>query len=263
MHHAGRCGDLLPGQRRAGHGSEGPTLFAGLRLEPFFIDLPGVKATEKLRRLAFKAKGQQCHSRVTKCPDHRGRSRGHHGVWRRERAALRRRRRNVTAGQVPIRLERIGRPEIKNASCRKGVRPGEPRPRDSGFVQPGRPVRLARPTLGAYRARLNANLAFFDGLDDKTDWPLDEQGDHPLTELLFADFQVMDVPRPYAEDGYASRSSGLCSKGRPHATCGGRSLNDDVQDTLATLLRRVATARDPRWRRPGDRARLPELPLPG
>ena len=30
---------------------------------------------------------------------------------------------------------------------------------------------LAEGYLGAYRARLNANLAFWDGLDGKTDWP--------------------------------------------------------------------------------------------
>ena len=30
---------------------------------------------------------------------------------------------------------------------------------------------LARGLPGAYRARLNANLAFWDGLDGKTDWP--------------------------------------------------------------------------------------------
>ena len=35
--------------------------------------------------------------------------------------------------------------------------------------------------LGAYRARLNANLAFWDGLDGKVDWPTDGNGGHPLT----------------------------------------------------------------------------------
>ena len=47
--------------------------------------------------------------------------------------------------------------------------------------------------VGAYRARLNANLAFFDRLDDSIDWPPDEQGNHPLTELLMADFLVVDT----------------------------------------------------------------------
>ena len=55
--------------------------------------------------------------------------------------------------------------------------------------------------LGAYRARLNANLAFWDGLDSTTDWPLDENGNHPLTDLILADFLVVDVTQPYAEHG--------------------------------------------------------------
>ena len=55
--------------------------------------------------------------------------------------------------------------------------------------------------LGAYRARLNANLAFWDGLDGKVDWPLDENGNHPLTDLVLADFLVVDVTKPYVEHG--------------------------------------------------------------
>ena len=54
---------------------------------------------------------------------------------------------------------------------------------------------------GAYRARLNANLAFWDGLDGKEDWPTDEDGNHPLTDLVLADFLVVDVTKPYVEQG--------------------------------------------------------------
>ena len=54
---------------------------------------------------------------------------------------------------------------------------------------------------GAYRARLNANLAFWDGLDGKVDWPTDEDGSHPLTDLVLADFLVVDVTKPYIEQG--------------------------------------------------------------
>ncbi|WP_406309016.1 hypothetical protein [Streptomyces sp. NBC_00623] len=88
---------------------------------------------------------------------------------------------------------------------------------------------------GAYRARLNANLAFYDGLDGKTAWPLDELGAHPLTELLLADFLVVDLSKPFSEDGCFEIETALLA-GRPHTTCGGRSLNDDIVDTLFTLL---------------------------
>jgi hypothetical protein len=62
--------------------------------------------------------------------------------------------------------------------------------------------RLGPYYLEAYRSRLNANLAFYDGLDGKTDWPLNDQGDHPLTEFLLADFLVVDISKPFAEDSY-------------------------------------------------------------
>ena len=55
--------------------------------------------------------------------------------------------------------------------------------------------------VAAYRARLNANLAFFDRLDGSIDWPPDEQGDHPLTDLLLADFLVVDTSKPLTARG--------------------------------------------------------------
>src|SRR5262249_35894043 len=46
---------------------------------------------------------------------------------------------------------------------------------------------------------------------------------------------VVDVSKPYADDSFFEIERALLA-GRPHATCGGRSLNDDVMDTLYTLL---------------------------
>src|SRR5205085_5423158 len=86
-----------------------------------------------------------------------------------------------------------------------------------------------------YRARMNANLPFWDSLDQKADWPLDADGAHPLTELLLADFMVVDVSKPYAEDSYFEIERALL-KGTSHETCGGRSPNDDITDTLMTML---------------------------
>ena len=89
---------------------------------------------------------------------------------------------------------------------------------------------------GAYRARLNANLAFWDGLDGKVDWPLDANGAHPLTELVLADYLVVDVTKPYAEQGSFLEIELAARDGRAHETCGGRPLNEDVMDKLFTLL---------------------------
>jgi hypothetical protein len=89
--------------------------------------------------------------------------------------------------------------------------------------------------VGAYRARLNANLPFFDRLDGSTDWPPDDQGAHPLTELLLADFLVIDVSKPFSDDGFLEIERAVLA-GRPHTTCGGRSPDDDIVDLLYTLL---------------------------
>lgn len=94
---------------------------------------------------------------------------------------------------------------------------------------------LAETYLGAYRARLNANLRFWDSLDGKVDWPDRGNGAHPLTELLLADFLAVDLSRPYVEHGSFFEIELVGREGRSHQTCGGRSLNDDVMDTLFTL----------------------------
>ena len=78
-------------------------------------------------------------------------------------------------------------------------------------------------------------MAFWDSLDGKVDWPADENGAHPLTELVLADFLTVDPSRPYAEQGSFLEIEMASRAGRPYQTCGGRSLNDDVMDTLFTL----------------------------
>ena len=95
---------------------------------------------------------------------------------------------------------------------------------------------LADGYLGAYRARLNANLAFWDGLDGKADWTSREDGSHPLTELVLADYLVVDVTKPYAEQGSYLEIELAALRGEEHRTCGGRTLNDDVMDIIFTQL---------------------------
>ena len=58
----------------------------------------------------------------------------------------------------------------------------------------------------------------------------------PLTELVLADYLVVDVTKPYAAHGSYLEIEQAVIDGRPHSTCGGRALNDDVMDTIFTLL---------------------------
>src|SRR5205085_11753769 len=108
----------------------------------------------------------------------------------------------LTRGSLNVRLERAGRPEVPNLMLA---------PRQFDQVNRDLEIRdiynmedafhLSDVYQNAYRSRLNANLAFWDGLDGKIDWPVGEDGVHPLTELMLADYVVVDVSKPSAEQG--------------------------------------------------------------
>ena len=141
----------------------------------------------------------------------------------------------LTSGKRPIRLERVGRPEIKNITL--GAKIFDTVNRDleiRDLYNNEDAFNLSEHYVGAYRARLNANLAFYDGLDGKTDWPLDEHGNHPLTELLLADYLVVDASEAFCETSYFEIEQAML-KERAHGTCGGRWLNEDVVDSILTL----------------------------
>ena len=162
----------------------------------------------------------------------------------------------VTRGKFDVRLERVGRPEVKNIML--APKQFDPVNRDleirdlynmdDGFD-------LGPAYQGAYRARLNANLAFWDGLDGKTDWVTDQSGNHPLTNLLLADFLAVDLTKPYIEHGSFLEIELAALRGEAHKTCGGRALNDDVIDTIFTQL--VNAGNGPVIRDGVDRASRP------
>jgi hypothetical protein len=224
-----RVGDELAAE------ANGLRVYAGLRLDPFFIDLQGVKATEQLGRLAFKPQaanvlaGQNVLSIVVELD-----VAAHLGTGSQSLFAVV--GETITLGRHPIRLERMGRPELKNVvlSAKTFDTVNHDLEIRDLFNQED-PFRLGKDYVGAYRARLNANLAFFDRLDGTIDWPLDAAGTHPLTELLLNDYLVVDVSQPFAEDSCFEIELALLA-GRPHASCGGRSLNDDIVDSLYTWL---------------------------
>jgi len=143
----------------------------------------------------------------------------------------------LTRGKHNVRIERVGRPEVKNMMLA---------PREFDTVNRSLEIRdlynmddafhLGDAYAEAYRARLNANLAFWDGLDGTVNWPADEDGNHPLTDLVLADYLVVDVTMPYVEQGSFLEIELAARRGRPHQTCGGRTLNDDVMDLIFTQL---------------------------
>ena len=143
----------------------------------------------------------------------------------------------LTRGRFTVRIERVGRPEVKNMLL--APKQFDPVNRDleiRDLYNLEDAFHLGPSYQGAYRARLNANLAFWDGLDGRTDWPADGNGDHPLTDLVLADHLVVDVTKPYAERGSFLEIELAALAGKPHETCGGRAPNDDVIDRLFTTL---------------------------
>ena len=218
-----------------GTGAPGARVFAGLRMDPLFIDSTGYVETLATQRLAFQpngtnaADGWDILSIVVELDVTQmlGRAPGTLFAVAAE---------TVTAGRFPTRLERFGRVFVKNQLL--GQYGADTVNRDLDLRElynQEDPFQLAADYAGAYRARLNANLAFLDGIDGKTDWPLQPDGTHPLTELYLGDYQVVDVAKPYTEDSYLEIEQALL-QGRPHATCGGRSLNDDAVDTNLTFV---------------------------
>ncbi|MGW4518990.1 DUF4331 family protein [Streptomyces sp. NPDC004393] len=215
--------------------AEGLKIFAGSRLDPFFIDFVGVIATDMTGKLALRPEAPNVLEDLNVLSI----------VLEVDAAVLGSAAGSLVAvvgetltagGGRPIQLERMGRPEIKNVVLSSKKYDTVNRDLEIRDLYNEEDTFTIRPDYAdAYRARFNANLAWFDGLDGKTDWPLDEQGAHPLTELLLADFLVVDLSKPFSEDGCFEIETALVA-GRPHTTCGGRSLNDDIVDTLYTLL---------------------------
>jgi hypothetical protein len=227
-------GDTVTVDVEARGGNNGTRVFAGPRWDPFILDAPAMLKTIATGQLAFTdpgsiyLDGKNVLGLVVEvdCASLLG------GLELVGVAAE-----TLTTGKLNVRLESAGRPEVPNMMLGP-----------TQFDQLNRDLEIrdlwnmddqfhpAHVYERAYRARLNANLAFWDGLDGKTDWPLDAHGAHPLTELVLADYLVVDLTKPYVEQGSFLEIELAARRGEEHQTCGGRALNDDVMDRLFTLL---------------------------
>jgi len=211
----------------------GVRVFAGPRWDPFIMDAPAALKTIATGELAFTdpgsiyLDGKNVLSLVVEVDAALLGGIGLVGVVAE----------TLTRGTFNVRIERVGRPEVKNMML--AMKQFDPVNRDLEIrdlynMEDG--FHLGDSYGGAYRARLNANLAFWDGIDGKTDWSLDANGDHPLTNVVLADFLVVDLTKPYTERGSFLEIELAGLRGDDHQTCGGRALNDDVMDTIFTQL---------------------------
>ena len=237
-------------QGGSGHGLR---VFAGPRWDPFIMDAPAALKTIATGKLAFTdpgsifLDGKNVMSLVVEV-DHAERLDGVElvGVVAE----------TLTRGKFNLRIERVGRPEVKNMML--APKQFDPVNRDleiRDLYNMEDAFHLGACYQQAYRARLNANLVFWDSLDGRTDWPADANGGHPLTDLLLADFLVVDLTKPYSEHGSFLEIELANRRGERCESCGGRTLNDDVMDTIFTLL--VNAGNGPIIRDGVDRATRP------
>jgi hypothetical protein len=233
---------------------DGLQVYAGLRSDSFFIDLPAFLGSVENDELAFSGQGENSLTDANVLGL----------VVEVDRELLLQRGggplfgvvgETVVAGTLPIRIDRFGRPEIKNVIM--GAKKFDQVNRDleiRDLYNLEDAFHVGRDYRGAYRARLNANLAWFDRQDGDITWPPGPDGAHPLTELLLDDYMVVDVSKPFAEDGFLEIERAAL-EARAHQTCGGRSLNHNMMATLYTVL--VNAGNGPRISDGVERATVP------
>lgn len=255
--------------------ANGLRVFAGLASDPFFMDVEAALRTDMTGKLSFDTATNTVHFRdvlsiVVELPI----------------AAIAQRfggatlvgavaENLVTRRGKPMRIERVGRPEMKNFVLANPLR--DPRTRgvelrdlynreDAFALSP-----VYRPL---YESRVDANLLFFDGLDGEEAWPLGPDGRHPLRDMLINDCLILDLARPFAPGVFLEIERSLVDD-RPHSSAGGRWLDDDILDELLTWMvnggrgkrfgdgvdapTQPASLSFPYVREPNDRA---DLPLP-
>jgi len=234
----GHC--LTPGGERVsfyandenGGRGAGVRVFAGQRSDPFFLDVRMIEKTVVTRQIAFKKVGSDTLygtnvlAIVLELEWEKLLGGGPMFAIVCE---------TLQAGPRPVRIERVGRPEIKNVSLSWKMFDQVNKDLEIRDLYNSEDAFDLKPYyFDAYRVRMNANLAFYDGLDGKIDWSFDRHGNHPLTKLLLADFLVVDASKPFAETSYFEIERSMLA-GRTHATPGGRWLNQDIMDFVFTL----------------------------
>jgi len=140
-----------------------------------------------------------------------------------------------TTGEPSIRVDRQGRSEMTNITL--SLKQFDQVNKDldvRDLYNQEDTFKLVKDYVGTYRARFNANLGFWDNLDGKVDWQIKDNNQHPLTDLLLNDILVIDTAKPCTEPSYFDIEKALLAN-RPYETCGGRKPNEDTVDTTLTL----------------------------
>ena len=131
-------------------------------------------------------------------------------------------------GTPGSRLDRLGRPEITNVTL--VAHAGEDDLRDQ--YNRADTFNLAPEQTKTFRARIRKNLKFYDGVDERRDW--EDADTAQVARLLTEDYLIVDPAKPCAGNDYMEIERSILAA-RPHGTCGGRKLTDDVMDRIYTI----------------------------
>jgi hypothetical protein len=215
---------------------DGMRAFAGLVSDPFFMDVDAALRTEIAGKLSYDTAANTVHFRdvlsiVVEFPIASIIER-FNGVTLIGAIA----ENVVTRRGKPIRIERLGRPEIKNFLLANPMRD----PRAKGIelrdlYNKEDAFAVSKEYGPLYESRLDANLAFLDQLDGKTAWPLEPDGRHPVRELLMGDYLILDLAHKFGSGNFLEIERSILDN-RPHKSCGGRWLDDDILDEMLTLF---------------------------
>jgi len=236
---AGNCvapsGESLSVNVNDKHGSQGKTfkVFAGLRSDPFFMAAIKMLKNFKSNSTNYPnpgsndLAGQNVLSIVIEAN-----IKANFGTVDTTLFALR--SEILTQEAQPKRLDSIGRPEVTNmvlgVPClnflifKKSI--CEQFNQQDTFLKD-------RNNKKEIMSKINLNLKRWDNMDKQVDWPLVDDN-HPLSELMYADYLVMDFAKPFNESGYFEIENSLLAE-EQHTTSGGRWLNEDIIDTLLTM----------------------------
>ncbi|MFK4724642.1 hypothetical protein ABIE89_005742 [Bradyrhizobium niftali] len=215
---------------------DGWRFFTGLASDPFFMDVEAAIGTDIAGKLSFRKEGnntvqfRDVLSIVVEVP-FAPIVEGFEGNTLMAAIAE-----TVVARRgKPIRIERLGRPEIKNFVLQspahdprtKGLELRDLYNHEDAFA-------LSNEYRPLYESRIDANLAFFDGLDGSVAWPVGENGRHPLRDLLINDFLILDLAHPFTAGSFLEIERSMLA-GRSHQSSGGRWLDDDILDEMLSL----------------------------
>lgn len=211
-------------------------VFAGLASDPFFMDVEAAIRTDLLGRLSFETAKNSVQYRdvlsiVVEIPFASIVERFNGATLI---AAVS--ENIVTRRGKRIRIERLGRPAIKNVVLANTTR--DPRTRGielRDLYNREDAFALSQEYRTLYASRMDANLAFFDALDGNLAWPVGKDWRHPLRDLLMDDFLILDLAHAFAPGGFLEIERSLIGN-QPHRSAGGRWLDDDIFDELLTLL---------------------------